>query len=114
VGSLLTPPDDVEVLKNFYVKVRPWGAWRPIHQLVVAERLGLTANRDFTRDMANVTVGIAWQTALTATGVYIVLQNWTAVACTAIVIGATSLFLKFNWYDKLKDDPDYAPAAPLA
>ena len=35
--SLLTPPEDVAVLKHFYLQVRPWGFWRPIHELVAAE-----------------------------------------------------------------------------
>jgi solute:Na+ symporter, SSS family len=113
VGSLLTQPDDVEVLKNFYVKVRPWGIWKPIHALVEAERPGLQPNRDFPRDMVNIIVGIAWQSALTAAGIYIVLEDWTALAIAAALIAATSLFLKFNWYDKLQDYPNHVdPATP--
>ncbi|MEM6647883.1 MAG: sodium:solute symporter family protein, partial [Bacteroidota bacterium] len=27
-GSYMTPPDDEAVLKNFYLKVRPWGFWK--------------------------------------------------------------------------------------
>jgi Na+/proline symporter len=106
VGSLMTPADDLSVLKNFYVKVRPWGFWKPIHELAAEERPGLTPNRDFGRDMLNIIVGIAWQTALTAAGIYIVLQDWRAVGYAAAVIAATSVFLKFNWYDKLQDYPD--------
>jgi solute:Na+ symporter, SSS family len=108
VGSLATPVDDIEVLKHFYVKTRPWGWWRPIHELAAAERPGLTPNRDFRRDMVNIVVGIAWQTALTAAGIYIVLQNWRAVGICAAVISVTSVFLKFNWYDKLQDYPEHA------
>jgi solute:Na+ symporter, SSS family len=111
VGSLVTPPDDLETLKNFYLKVRPWGWWRPIHDLVAAEQPGIAANRDFGRDMVNIVVGIAWQTALTAAGIYIVLQDWRACGYAAAVIAATSLFLKFNWYDKLQDYPDGVESA---
>src|SRR5690606_39965459 len=28
--SLATKPDDMEVLKKFYLKVRPWGFWGPV------------------------------------------------------------------------------------
>src|SRR5690606_32758353 len=69
-GSLLTPPDDEEVLKNFYLKVRPWGFWKPVYEKVAAEYPGLEANRDFGRDMFNVAVGIAWQTSITAAGIF--------------------------------------------
>jgi Na+/proline symporter len=113
IGSLATGVDDVEVLKNFYVKTRPWGWWGPIHKLVVAERPGHQPNRDFRRDMVNVVVGIAWQTALTAAGIYLVLKDWRALGACAAVIAVTSVFLKFNWYDKLQDDPD-GMEAPIA
>jgi solute:Na+ symporter, SSS family len=111
VGSLMTPADDLGVLKNFYLKVRPWGLWRPIHDLVAAEQPGVAANRDFGRDMVNILVGIAWQTALTVAGIYIVIQDWRACGYAVGVIAAASLFLKFNWYDKLQDYPDGVDAA---
>jgi solute:Na+ symporter, SSS family len=107
-GSLGTAPDDAEVLKNFYLKVRPWGAWGPVHRLCAAELPGVKANHELGRDLVNILVGIAWQTALTAAGVYIVLQDWRAAGYCAVVIAATSLFLKWNWYDKLQDWPDEA------
>lgn len=104
-GSLMTPPDDEEVLKNFYLKVRPWGFWKPIHDKVVREYPGITANRDFGRDMFNVVVGTIWQTALVATGIYIVLQDLTALAICIGLIVVTSAILKVNWYDKMEDYP---------
>lgn len=104
-GSLMTEPDDEEVLKNFYLKVRPWGFWGPIHDKVVREYPGIAANRDFARDMFNVVVGTIWQTALVATGIYIVLQDFTALAICVGLILVTSAILKVNWYDKMEDYP---------
>jgi solute:Na+ symporter, SSS family len=109
IGSLVTAPDDEEVLKNFYVKVRPWGFWRPIHDKVVRERPGLVANRNFKRDMVNVAVGIVWQTSLTAAGIYLVIQEWTYLMICVVVILTTSGFLKVNWYDRMVDTPDEVP-----
>jgi Na+/proline symporter len=106
VGTLATPPDDVEVLKSFYRRVRPWGWWGPIKEQVLAETPCATPNRDFSRDMVNVVVGIAWQTALTATGIYLVVKNWRGLGVSVLVIVVASVFLKFNWYDKLRDYPD--------
>jgi Na+/proline symporter len=113
-GSLLTAPDDLDILKTFYLKVRPWGFWSPIHDLVALEQPGLQANRDFRRDMINIVVGIVWQTALTAAGIYLVLQDWRALSAAGLVIAATSLFLKFNWYDKLQDYPDHAEPSTIS
>lgn len=105
LGSLMAPPDDEEVLKRFYYRTRPWGFWRPIHRKVVREHPELVANRDFKRDLFNVVVGIIWQTALTATGIYIVLQQWREVALCAGIILLTSAILKLTWYDRLEDQP---------
>jgi len=45
IGSLVTEPDDREVLKKFYRNVRPWGYWGPIARDVMADDPGLRANR---------------------------------------------------------------------
>ncbi|MEM1095139.1 MAG: sodium:solute symporter family protein [Bacteroidota bacterium] len=109
-GSYLTPPDDEAVLKNFYLKVRPWGFWKPIHDQVVAEHPEVQRNGDFKRDMVNVAVGIVWQTALTATGILLVIEAWRPLFVSVAVIIATTAFLKLNWYDRLQDYPnDYTP-----
>ena len=105
VGSLATAPDDIDVLKVFYLKTRPWGFWGPVHRALALERPGLVANGDFLRDMVNVIVGTAWQTAQVALGIFIVLQNWRACATCAAIILVGTVVLKFNWYDKLQDHP---------
>jgi len=105
VVSVLTPPDDVEVLKRFYLQVRPWGFWRPIHDLVVAENPDAHANTAFGRDMLNVLVGIVWQTALTTTGIYLVLLDYPRLMWSLGFVAVTSVWLKFRWYDKLENYP---------
>ena len=110
-GSLLTGPDDEEVLKRFYLKVRPWGFWKPIHDKLALERPGLVANTAFGRDMFNVAVGTIWQTALVAGGIYLVLKDFRALALCGAIVLVTVVILKYNWYDKLEDYPaDLAPA----
>lgn len=105
-GSLLTPPDDEEVLKNFYRKVRPWGFWKPIWEKVNAETSGgIRPNTDFWRDTLNVAVGMVWQISLTAVGIFLVIRAWDEFFACLIVIAGTSLFLKKNWLDKLRDEP---------
>ena len=104
-GSLLTPPDDEEVLKRFYLKVRPWGFWKPIHDKLKLEHPALVANRDFKRDMFNVVVGTIWQTAFVAGGIYIVLRSWTELAICGTIVIVTSAILKYNWLNKMVDYP---------
>ena len=105
-GSLLTPPDDEEVLKNFYKKVRPWGFWGPIYAKVNAETPGgIRPNTDFWRDALNVLVGMVWQISLTAVGVFLIIRSWDDFFACLIVIAITSFFLKKNWLEKLQDEP---------
>lgn len=106
LGSLLTPPDDPAVLDRFYLRVRPWGWWAPVHERLQATHPGLAANRDWPRDACNVAVGIVWQTALTATGIYLVLQDYGRLGLAAITAVVCMAILKFTWYDRLEDYPD--------
>lgn len=108
LGSLLTQPEEDEVLIKFYFRVRPWGFWKPIHQKALAQYPQLTANKDLGRDALNVAVGLIWQTALTAAGIFLVIQQYDYLAISVGVILLTSWFLKQNWYDKLQDWPEGA------
>ena len=113
-GTLTTPPDDEAVLKAFYLKVRPWGFWRPIHDAVAREHPGLQANKNFGRDVFNIVVGIIWQSAQIALGIYIVLKDWRAVGICVATVLVTSTILKINWYDKLEDYPADIVSAPMS
>jgi solute:Na+ symporter, SSS family len=106
LGCLLTPATDMEVLKNFYRKTRPWGFWGPVYRELKKDIPGLERNTDFSRDMLNVVVGIVWQTGLTAVPIFLVIQSYTNMALAVAVVLGCSVFLKFNWYNKLKDYPD--------
>jgi hypothetical protein len=62
-------------------------------------------NPDFWRDTINVIVGIIWQLSLTALPIYIVLRDWNWTGGIFIVLVITSIFIKFNWYDRLEKEP---------
>jgi len=110
-GTLLTKPEDEEVLKDFYRRVRPWGFWGPVLQKVLAEDPGFKRNKDFLRDMFNVAVGIVWQVSLVVLPLYLVIREFRRSALTLAVILVTSAILKFSWYDHLdvrETEPDKA------
>ncbi len=109
LGTFLTKPEPDEVLMDFYRRVRPWGFWGPVLKKVLAEDPSFQRNKDFGRDMFNIAVGIVWQIALVALPLYIVIQEFQRAALTAGVIAATSLTLKFTWYDHLAER-EIAPA----
>jgi len=102
LGTLLTAPEDDEVLKEFYRQVRPWGFWGPIRAKVMADDPEFKPNQDFLRDMVNVAVGIVWQIALVALPLYIVLREFARATAALAVVAGTSAILKFAWYDHLE------------
>jgi solute:Na+ symporter, SSS family len=113
-GSLLTEPDDMAVLKRFYIKVRPWGFWGPVLAAAQQEFPALGGNKNFRRDALNVVVGIIWQTSLVAAPIYMVIKHWQEFAVAMVIALVTGIFLWFNWYKKLEDYPVDTPPEILA
>jgi hypothetical protein len=111
-GSYMTEPDEEHVLINFYLKTRPWGFWKPIHEKAAETYPDLTANPDFKRDMFNVVVGIVWQTALTTIGVFLVIEEFGYMMLSLGVVIVTSAILKYNWLDRIQDFPETGLDAP--
>ena len=103
LGSLLTKKEDDETLKKFYRQVKPWGFWKPVERMVLAEEPSFMANRNFWRDMFNIVVGIVWQISLMAFPVFLVIREWTPFYVTTAVMAVTTVILKFTWWNKLKD-----------
>jgi solute:Na+ symporter, SSS family len=102
-GTLLTAPEDDEVLKDFYRRVRPWGFWGPILKKVQQQDPAFQRNQDFWRDMFNIAVGMVWQIALVALPIYIVTWRLRYAAISLAVVAVTSVMLKLWWYDHIKE-----------
>lgn len=114
-GTLLTKPEDDEVLKDFYRRVRPWGFWGPVLKMVQAETPDIQPNQDFFRDMFNVVIGVIWQTALVALPIYVVIRSYQRAGIALAIILVTSAILKFTWYDTLvAREPKYTEKPELA
>jgi Na+/proline symporter len=112
VVSLRTKPDDEQVLKSFYQRVRPWGFWGPIRAKVMQENPGFQPNRNFARDIINVAVGIPWQLTLVLIPTYLLIRSYRNMWIAIAVLVVTSVFLKKNWYDKLSEEAGAEPAKP--
>ena len=103
IGTYMAEPTDVEVLKNFYKTVRPWGFWQPINDLVIAEDSTFIANKNFKLDMFNVVLGIIAQLCLTVLPMYLVLgMNLPLMADIGIMM-VVIFILKRTWWNKLED-----------
>ncbi|MFZ2147273.1 MAG: sodium:solute symporter family protein [Sedimentisphaerales bacterium] len=104
LGTLLTKPEDEEILKKFYMSVRPWGFWKPIADKIKAEQPGFEPKTDCGRHWFNVIVGIIWQTSLVALPVYIVIQKPRGIVSAMVVLVVTTLILKKSWFDHLPSE----------
>jgi len=102
-GTLLTPPEDDEVLINFYQKVRPWGFWQPIKEKVMQKHPEFKANNNFSRDIFNIVIGMIWQISLVVLPIYLVIKEFEPMLGALSVMLITSYILKKNWYDKLEN-----------
>ena len=110
IGSLVTKPTNMETLQRFYLKTRPWGLWGPVADSLAAAGRTVSPNTNLKRDLINVAVGIVWQTALVCVPIFLVIQDWPKMLAALSVVLITSVFLKLNWYDQMRDYPeDYSP-----
>jgi Na+/proline symporter len=110
VGSLLSKADDIEVLKTFYIKVRPWGVWGPVYREALKDYPELKRNTDLSRDLGNLVVGVIWQTSMVAASIFMVIQHWPEFIASVAVFVATSLWLWRFWWCRLEDYPADTPA----
>ena len=117
-GTLLTAPESDEVLKNFYMNVKPWGFWKPVYKKVLIDHPEFEKNNDFKRDMFNVVVGIVWQLSLITIPIYLIIRRTEYLIISVAIMLATTLVLKFNWWDKLEetfgenDEPEIVESIP--
>lgn len=103
IGTYTSAPTDIQVLKKFYRTVRPWGFWKPVHELVVQEEPDFQPNKRFKLDMFNVVLGIIAQCCLTLLPMYVVLWLELPLLITCLILIVIVLILKRTWWDKLEN-----------
>lgn len=103
IGTFTAPPTDISILKNFYKTVRPWGFWKPVHELVMKEDSTFKANKRFKLDMFNIVLGIIAQLCLTLLPMYLVLWMKVPLLLTIIVLSIIIIILRKTWWKKLED-----------
>jgi len=103
LGTLLSKPEEDEILMKFYRQVRPWGFWKPIHAKVVAADSSFKSDANFKRDLFNVVVGIVWQTSLVVLPIFIVIREKLPMFEAMAVLLITSFVLKKSWWNHITD-----------
>ena len=103
IGTYTAPPTDLQVLKRFYVTVRPWGFWKPINDLALADDPAFQANKNFKLNMFNVVLGVIAQLCLTILPMYFIMMQKLPMLITVAILTVIILILKKTWWNKLND-----------
>lgn len=106
LGTFLTKPTDMIVLKSFYKDVRPWGWWKPVYKNLKEDDISITKNTDFWKDMLNCAIGIIWQSSMIVLPIFFVIRDYPKTLISLVVFLITSIILKFTWLDKVKKLPN--------
>ncbi|WP_424494235.1 sodium:solute symporter family protein [Salinimicrobium sp. GXAS 041] len=106
IGTYTAPPTNEKVLVDFYRKTRPWGFWKPIHNKVQESDPEFIKNKNFSRDMFNVFIGIVAQTLLVLIPLYLILHKNIPFIISLVVLLICVVILKKNWWDHIKKEQD--------
>ncbi|MEO0409483.1 MAG: sodium:solute symporter [Cyanobacteria bacterium P01_A01_bin.135] len=102
VGSIATPPTEMETLETFWLRVRPFGAWGPVRQRL-DRSLVVQQQRANGRDVSMILVAVLWQVSSVVTVISLLLHLWGVLAVGAIAFGTLSAVLYFRWYRHLEE-----------
>lgn len=103
VGTYISKPTDISVLKSFYKTVKPWGFWKPVLAEVQKDDPSFEPNKNFGRDMFNVALGIIGQCCLTLLPMYFVLSMKLPLIITILILTIIIIILKKTWWNKLEN-----------
>lgn len=103
IGTYSASPTNKETLLSFYKTVRPWGFWKPVHTLALAEDDNFQRNNNFGVNVLNLALGITGQVLLMLLTMYLILNKWTGLGIVMAVLGVSFVVMKRTWWDRLKD-----------
>ena len=106
LGTYLSKPTDMEVLKSFYSNVHPWGYWKPVLNALKKEGKTIETNNEFWSDMLNCGIGIIWQSSMIILPIYFMIRDYPKTLVALAVFVVTSIILKYTWLDKVRKIPN--------
>lgn len=96
-ATLMTEPTDPDVLKNMYMKTRPFGVWGPLKKMLSAEEQAKMA-REHRNDLLAVPFAITWQVALFLSPMLFIIHNWFEFTVVTSVGVIAFVGLYFIWF----------------
>lgn len=107
ITAALTPPEDMAVLKTFYRRARPMGAWGPVRAAILADDPTALppAKAMIVPGIGTALLGLAWLSAMFVALSAAYVGKWPAAALLVAIAIVSGLAFKraFNWYhDRLE------------
>ena len=103
VSAYLTPPTDLKTLKNFWLRIRPFGVWgivtAELDRAIVKESQVQNSNV-----LRNVFFVFIWQLSGVVMVISGLLHQWLTALGAIVTFFLFSILLYFNWYKKLPND----------
>ncbi len=108
-GTLITKPMDQEILKNFYIKTKPFGFWGSLKN-TLDTKTRLKVSREHFYDIISLPFVLIWHYLLLLLPVILVIGNFKEFTGGAVlfVIALTGMY--FFWYKKLPKENFYDDA----
>jgi len=103
IGTYLSKPTDPEVLKNFYVKTRPFGLWGPlVHHLSDEQQTAMRA--EHKRDLFAIPFALTWHITLFMLPMQFVIKEWRSFFITLVIFSTALTGLYFVWLRYQRDE----------
>ncbi|MBT8300216.1 MAG: Na+:solute symporter, partial [Maribacter sp.] len=99
LGTYLSKPTEMQVLKSFYSTVHPWGWWKPVLEALKKEGKPIEKNNEFLKDMLNCGIGIIWQSSMIVLPIYFMIRDYPKAGVALAIFVMTSVVLKYTWLD---------------
>lgn len=101
VSSYLTEPTDMETLKAFWQRIRPFGFWDTVRNQLDTQLVS-DAQVKNSIDLSNVAFGVIWQLSGVVTVISLLFHKWISAGLGTGVFVALSGVLYFTWYKNLE------------
>jgi len=101
LAGWLTRPTNLEVLVDFYARVRPFGFWGPVRHEAVRRGLVPANDREPTFDLINGVLTVVFQFSLCLIPFYGMLRLWPQTMAWTGLAAGLAVILYFTWYKQL-------------
>jgi Na+/proline symporter len=101
VISLFFPATDMETLKTFYIRTRPFGFWGPVRALVAKDIDMAAVNKENRRDIFSTFVAVPWMLFMGITPMLFVTKQWIYFGYAGAILLVLTIILYFSWFKHL-------------